>query len=81
MRALIGIGLAVFGIATHRPLLIGVGAGVTHSPVRRRPHARSWCCARGRSPASSSRWPFPLGTDANPPAAARASSFYCAAGY
>ncbi|WP_328520263.1 hypothetical protein [Kribbella sp. NBC_00359] len=28
LRALIGIGLAVFGIATHRTLLIAVGAGV-----------------------------------------------------
>lgn len=28
LRALIGTGLAVFGIATHRPLLIAVGIGV-----------------------------------------------------
>jgi len=28
LRALIGIGLLVFGILTHRPLLIAVGAGV-----------------------------------------------------
>jgi len=28
LRAVIGIGLAVFGITTHRPLLMAVGAGV-----------------------------------------------------
>ena len=28
LRALVGIGLVVFGIATHRPLLLGIGVAV-----------------------------------------------------